>query len=104
MPRARHTAPGPFTELTLPYAEYWTTRVGARADLVHTNALVGDLRVGTSLPGAPGSLSQDDVLYAFYLDNDVKLTESWSAHFGGGHAQRPPTLSSWASSKAVSVA
>jgi len=37
-------------------------------------------------------LDQDDLLYAFFVNNRLKLDNAWTANVGFGHAQRPPTL------------
>lgn len=90
LPRANIVDPGLFAELVLPLESYWTSSVGARVDWVNTDARVRELRSNTNL--RPDELSQNDVLYAFYLLNDVRLTHHWNTRFGFGHAQRPPTL------------
>ena len=82
--------PGLYAELGLPMTSYWTTRWGARADYVHTTGLLAD-PANTSIP-FPNDLKQDDTLYAFYLMNDVQLTDAVTATIGFGEAQRPPTL------------
>lgn len=92
MPRSRSFDPGLFAEWTMPLHEHWTTSIGARADWVHTTALVTDLRVDTSLTDDPRNLTQNDTLYAFYLINELQLTNNWRARIGMGHAQRNPTL------------
>ncbi len=82
--------PGVYAELGLPMSSYWTTRVGARADYVHTTASGLDPN-STSIP-FPNDLKQDDTLYAFYMMNDLQLTDALSASIGFGESQRPPTL------------
>jgi iron complex outermembrane receptor protein len=82
--------PGAYAELGLPMSSYWTTRWGARADYVHTTGFLADEN-NTSIP-FPDDLQQDDTLYAFYMMNDLQLTDSLTATIGFGEAQRPPTL------------
>jgi len=92
LPKAHLLDPGFFTELSLPLRDYWTTSIGARVDWVHTEARADQVRADTSLAGAPDNLTQNDVLYAFYLVNDVDIASNWGARFGFGQAQRAPTL------------
>jgi outer membrane receptor protein involved in Fe transport len=92
LPKADLLDPGFFTELSLPLHDYWTTTIGARLDWVHMKASADEVRSDTSLVGVPGNLAQNDVLYAFYLVNDVDLLSNWKARFGFGQAQRFPTL------------
>src|SRR5205085_11625142 len=37
-------------------------------------------------------LVQHDVLYAYYLTNELKLSDTWTLNLGYGYAQRPPAL------------
>ena len=74
----------------LPMTGNWMTRWGARADYVHTTGFLADPS-DTAIP-FPDDLQQDDTLYAFYLMNDVRLTDALTASVGFGQAQRPPTL------------
>jgi outer membrane receptor protein involved in Fe transport len=90
LPRADVVDPGLFTELTLPMTSYWTATLGGRVDFVNTDASQLELSDRTNLN--PHQLSQNDVLYGFYLLNDIELTRHWTTRFGFGHAQRPPTL------------
>jgi iron complex outermembrane receptor protein len=97
LPRARIYDPGLYTELTLPQTSYWTTAVGARVDFVNTDARMSEVNIRRNNAVRqsnldPDRFSQNDVLYAFYLLNDVQLTSHWTTRFGFGHAQRPPTL------------
>ncbi|HUE73332.1 MAG TPA: TonB-dependent receptor [Pirellulaceae bacterium] len=82
--------PGMYAELGLPMTSYWTTRWGARVDYVHTTGYLEDPS-DTSIP-FPDDLKQDDTLYAFYMMNDLQLTDVLTASIGFGEAQRPPTL------------
>jgi outer membrane receptor protein involved in Fe transport len=90
LPRADVVDPGLFTELTLPMTSYWTATLGGRVDFVNTDASELEIADRTNLN--PAQLSQNDVLYGFYLLNDIELTKHWTTRFGFGHAQRPPTL------------
>jgi len=100
MPKSYMADPGLFAELSFPLFQQWTTTLGARVDYVRTSADSSRLRTnGTtyagSLPGVGqdlGVLDQDDVLYAFFMNNRLKLNDAWTANIGFGHAQRPPTL------------
>ena len=44
MPRADMIDPGMFSELAIPWTDYWKTTVGARIDWVHTRANENELR------------------------------------------------------------
>jgi outer membrane receptor protein involved in Fe transport len=90
-PLGRSIDPGAFAELTLPWRSYWKTIIGSRVDYLHTEINEGEQRADTQLP-IGGDLSQDDVLYAFFLNNVVELDENWTLDAGFGHAHRPPTL------------
>ena len=90
LPRSRSFDPGLFAELTVPLHEFWLTTVGARVDWVHMSALADDIRPDTSLPGIMTASSQNDILYAFYLVNEIQLTQDWKSRIGIGHAQRAP--------------
>jgi outer membrane receptor protein involved in Fe transport len=92
MPGARMADPGLFAEWSIPVGEYWTTALGGRVDWAHTAARAEEVRATTSLPGGTSELMQNDVLYSFYLTNDVVLTDNLNGRFGFGHGQRPPTL------------
>ena len=92
LPRSRMIDPGLYAEYTFLPDEYWSTTAGARVDWVTTTAREGDIRSDTSLPLIDSSRDQSDVLYSFYLVNDVKLLDNWSTRFGFGHSQRAPTL------------
>ena len=88
--------PGAYVELKQPVSDVWTIRTGARVDYVRTEANPDDVIPGSSLLGGAAAtaanLSQDDILYAFYAMNDVKLGEHWTLDVGFGESQRPPTL------------
>jgi outer membrane receptor protein involved in Fe transport len=81
-----------YAELSIPRTENWTVNLGARVDWVRTTARASDVRPSTSLPGGRSRLEQEDVLYAFYLTNQLDLGEDWTLRAGFGHGQRPPTL------------
>ena len=95
LPRSDGYDPGMFAELTLPVRSYWTTKIGGRIDYYETSADASQVRANTSLPGVladPSVLNQNDVLLAFYLTNDINVTDNTTIRIGGGHAQRGPTL------------
>jgi outer membrane receptor protein involved in Fe transport len=90
MPHAWSVDPGVFAEWSSPLTDDWTVSVGARADYVETKARMADVPVGSSLNrDAP---EEQNVLYAFYINNRIALNECWTLTSGVGHAQRPPTL------------
>lgn len=91
MPRATMVNPGAFAEMTLPWTSYFRTKIGGRGDFVNTNANPATLPLNTgSLPMT--GLSQSDGLYAFYMVNQLNLSQHWMASFSFGQAQRAPTL------------
>jgi outer membrane receptor protein involved in Fe transport len=92
MPRAEMIDPGVFVELTLPVDNDWSIRGGGRADWVHTTADADEVRANTSLAGGTSNLSQNDVLYAFYIANDFDISPNWDGRIAMGHAQRVPSL------------
>jgi iron complex outermembrane recepter protein len=92
MPRSRSFDPGLYAEWTVPWHEFWSTSIGARVDWLQTTARAGDLRADSSLPATLDQLEQNDALYAFYVANDIQLTDSWQARLAAGQAQRTPTL------------
>lgn len=94
VPRSGLTDPGLFAELRLPTASYWRSGLGARVDLVHTDAMRSDLLTGKNLEQRDryNSLAQNDALYAFFLTNRIELDPNWTANLDFGHAQRAPTL------------
>jgi outer membrane receptor protein involved in Fe transport len=92
MPHSWLTDPGLYLEWSKPFGDAWTLSLGGRVDLVGTKARASDLRDDTVLPGGASDLAQTDVLYAFYLNNKLKLDEHWTLTGGFGHGQRPPTL------------
>ena len=93
-PRAWMNNPGAFVEAQMPLCSYWTVTSGARVDWVHTNANRDDIRPNPSLVGAANGapLDRNDVLYSFFLTNQIELDCNWTVDFGFGHGQRPPTL------------
>ena len=87
--------PGAFAEIRQPVNEIWTLSVGARLDYVRTEANPDDVQNLSLTGGAPATasgLSANDILYAFYATNKVKLDCHWTLDVGFGEAQRPPTL------------
>ncbi len=101
MPQSEWVDPGFFAELQIPLTCCWTATIGGRVDWLHTTADRDQLRrdingiYSGSLPGVfddTSILQQNDILYAFYLNNRLELAEGWSVNLGGGHSQRPPTL------------
>jgi len=94
MPHAWMADPGLYAEWSEAVTDAWTLSLGGRLDFTRTTARAGDLRpeFESSLPGWDEFLTQDDVLYAFYLSNKLKVNEHWTLSGGVGHGQRPPTL------------
>jgi len=102
MPQAEMVNPGMFAELTLPWLPYLRSAIGGRVDWVTSDAREGGLPDGlrtsppdasaSSLPGAPGTLPQNDVLAAFFLRNELEITSNWTAELSVGYAERSPTL------------
>ena len=90
MPHAWLVDPGAYAELSHPVSDCWTIALGGRVDFVQTMARAGDLLPSTNLSGI--DLTQDNVLYAFYLTNKFTLGEHWTLTGGVGQAQTPPTL------------
>ena len=90
LPHATIYDPGIFAELMLPLSSYWTSTLGARLDWTHTDARQSEIRALSNLD--PSQLSQNDVLYSFYLLNDVGLSRYWDLRFGFGQGQRAPTM------------
>lgn len=89
LPRSYMVDPGAFAEYNMPLSPYWTTTIGSRVDWLHTD-IVQPFPNYTTNPGLP--FSQNNILYAFFLTNKVELDDTWSARFGFGQAQRPPTM------------
>ena len=81
---------GIFSELVLPVLPSLDTTAGARVDFYDVNARIGDLDGPGSIDTA--ELAQNETLYAFYLINDLQITENWSGKLGFGHSQRTPSL------------
>ena len=95
MPPSESFNPGIYAEVSMPLSGYWKSRLGARVDYVHTTAFVTDptSNFDTDLSDpTPFTLRNDDTPYAFYLTNDVQLTDCWAGSLSFGQAQRPPTL------------
>ena len=101
MPFAQIVDPGIFAEFTTRWRPYLRSAIGGRIDWVTSDARVqgsgtdnfpDGLRPNTSLPGAPDSLPQNNVLLAAYLRNELELTSRWTVELSGGYAERAPTL------------
>jgi hypothetical protein len=98
LPQSLMVNPGAFAEMTLPWTSYFTSRIGARGDYVHTN----DLGSTLGSPAAPAtnlppeiphtSLAKDDGLWAAYMSNTLQIDRNWSGNFSFGQAQRAPSL------------
>ena len=91
-PRSWMTDPGVYFEISRPVTDWWTADVGARLDFVATRALAADLRSNSSLPGGDRDLEQNDTLHAFYLKNELELSDHCTMRASFGYAERPPTL------------
>ena len=98
MPHAWLIDPGAYAEWSSPLTDRWSVSVGGRVDFASTRARAADLRRvatdgrNTDLPHGYDFLEQEDVLYAFYLQNEFDLQNDWKLRAGFGQAQRPPTL------------
>jgi outer membrane receptor protein involved in Fe transport len=99
MPHAWLIDPGLYAEWSSPLTDRWKLSLGGRVDFTSTRARAGDVRdeiVGvqsaSSLPYGDRMLAQDDVLYAFYLQNEFDVACDWTLRAGFGYGQRPPTL------------
>ncbi len=101
MPRATMVNPGAFAEMTLPWTSYFRSKIGGRGDYVDTNAYSNTFPTNgasninfvpptSALPAGP--LNKANGLYAFYLVNQVDITQHWNAAFSFGESQRPPSL------------
>ena len=90
LPHATLLDPGAFAEVVQPVSEKWTINLGTRVDYVETEADPAEANPILLSFGVP--LAQDDILYAFYLTNKVKLDSHWTLDAGFGESQRPPTL------------
>lgn len=78
LPRSSMIDPGAYAEFGMEWSAYAKTKVGGRLDWTET---YGE-RMGT----------EEDWLYAFYLTNELLVTDRWTVEFGGGHSQRVPNL------------
>ncbi len=81
---------GLFSEYCIPVNDDWKITLGGRADWIDTNALLRDIRPDTNLD--VDELVQHDVLYSYYLTNELKVGDAWTLDLGYGYAQRPTTL------------
>jgi len=101
MPRATMVNPGAFAEMTLPWTSYFRSKIGGRGDYVDTNAYSNTVPINgppnsafypttSALPAGP--LNKANGLYAFYMVNQVDITQHWSAGLSFGQSQRPPSL------------
>lgn len=90
LPATRLSSPGLFCRIEVPWCEWWTTTAGVRCDAVRVDADPGDVRAGSSLPtGVP--LTQEDLLKAAFVAQEIRLDEHWTTRLSGGRAERPPT-------------
>lgn len=93
LPRAWTYDLGSFAELSWqPLQPELRTTIGARGDMVKSNARASDLRPGSGLPGGTNGLSQSDNLYGFYMTNELTVSGPWKLLASLGHGQRAPTL------------
>ncbi len=97
MPTAFMTDAGFFGELTTQLAPFWTTTIGGRIDYVSTTARAGEVDPNSFLSlyhtsADPDSLSQNNQLYALFLNNQVELTRNWTMRGGFGYAERAPSM------------
>jgi iron complex outermembrane receptor protein len=79
--------------VTVKWLPYLSSTIGGRVDWVHTTVRSEEIRDPRSnLEPYREGLSQNDVLYGFYLSNELELNCNWTVRLAGGYAQRPPTL------------
>lgn len=90
LPQSQAVDPGFFSEATVPVIDGWQIALGGRVDFYHTQ--IDEISAIESPPNPLNSESQNDILYAFYLTNNLTLDDEWTMTIGGGHAQRAPTL------------
>lgn len=94
IPPSASTDVGLYWEEIAPLTENLTVTAGARVDFVSTQA-------DNNVPGVPttisdsldvDSLGRDFLLWSAFLTAEYQINEAWSMTFGGGHGERPPTL------------
>jgi iron complex outermembrane receptor protein len=78
LPDSEMFNPGAYAQLDVPLTSYWMTHWGVRGDYVHTMS--------------PGQATHDNGLYAYFVRNDLQLTDNAIGTVSFGHAQRAPTL------------
>jgi len=92
LPSATYDNPGLLAELALPTSTYWDTTLGARVDWVNTNADPNLVGADNALFFRTRDFEQNDTLYAFYLTNELELSDGVTGVVSAGHGQRPPSL------------
>ena len=89
VPNVEMLDPGLYFEWSSNPTTWWTARLGGRTDFVKTNPFgINPLARNYN----PLRTKQSNTLYGFYLSNDFRLDDEWSANISFGQAQRPPTL------------
>lgn len=85
---------GLYVEDVTPVNDIVTVRAGARVDFISVNA-------DSQVDGVPDSveellftdsLHREFYLWSAFLTAEAQLNDVWSVSVGGGHGQRPPTL------------
>ena len=105
LPNSQFANPGMYSELTLNWLPCMVTTIGGRVDWLHTTTDARELRPNSNLIQFVDRLDQNDVLYSFYISNELDLTHHWKLRLAGGYAQRPPSmLERYADGVFVSVA
>jgi outer membrane receptor protein involved in Fe transport len=106
IPRSHSSDPGFFVDYSAPMGDRLSIKAGARMDVVSTNAegrvdrdsngvidtgfgRLGDDDIRSALDSG---LSQHFTLWAAYITGEYTVNDNWTASFGFGHAERPPTL------------
>ena len=93
IPDSRSSNPGLFVQTTQPVTSRLNVTVGGRVDWVSTNAVnmvdgaVGDLE---ELLG--GGFNQHFDLWSAFITTDFAINDYLSVNVGGGHAERPPSM------------
>ena len=105
LPNSDFINPGIYSELTLSWLPYTTTTLGARLDWVNTSTDTSEFRRNSNLNFYRDDLDQNDMLYSFYLSNELELNNEWTVRLAGGYSQRPPsTLERYADGVFVATA
>jgi len=100
VPRARSVNPGLFLNWKKHASSRLTLNGGARVDWVRTDAASTAPLAFTSQPWYStmeewfevGSLDREFAMVSFYLTGEYIVDDNVTATFGGGYAERPPTL------------